>query len=180
MKHLMLVLVFVSLSRVLGAALPQNSPGSEDDKSRVVITELFPPVYSPLARQMHIAGNVHLGAKVRKDGSLDSVEVITGHPLLQQAAIDSAKKTKFDCVNCTDAGASLELTYTFALEGEEDCCRPSDVPASGPTPRTLPHVERLGNHITVVDQPVCICDPALTIRKARSIKCLYLWHCGRR
>jgi hypothetical protein len=36
------------------------------------------------------------------------------------------------------------------------------------------------NYITILTDPLCICDPRADIIKVRSAKCLFLWHCGKR
>ena len=160
-------LVLLSATGTCYAQTPANSDGAE---SKVVITDLSNPLYPPLARQARISGDVQLEVKVRRDGSIDSVGVVSGHPLLQQAALDSAKHSRFRCMECTDGVGSLAVVYTFSLVGGGgDCCRP----AQGAYPR----ISRSGNHITVEDQPACLCDPVMTVTRVRSIKCLYLWHC---
>jgi len=40
------------------------------------------PVYPPLARQTRIAGTVRLHALISKQGTVESLEVLSGHPLL--------------------------------------------------------------------------------------------------
>jgi TonB family protein len=152
-----------------GMLFAQNPAIPKTAESTVVMTDLSNPLYPPLARQTQISGDVQLEVKVRQDGSIDSVGVISGHPLLQQAAVDSAKHSRFRCMECTDGVRSLVVAYTFRLVGGGDCCHP----VQGEYPR----VNRSGNHITVEDQPACLCDPAVTIIRVRSIKCLYLWHC---
>jgi hypothetical protein len=33
--------------------------------------------------------------------------------------------------------------------------------------------------VTVIDQPLCTCDPTSDVSRVRSVKCLYLWKCAR-
>src|SRR3979490_2472016 len=49
------------------------------------------PVYPPLARQTRISGTVRLHALISKSGSVESLEVISGHPLLVRAAMDAVQ-----------------------------------------------------------------------------------------
>jgi len=44
-------------------------------------------VSPPLARQTRISGTVRLHAIIGKDGTIQQLEVMSGHPLLQQAAL---------------------------------------------------------------------------------------------
>jgi protein TonB len=53
------------------------------------------PVYPPLARQTRISGTVRLHAIISKSGSVESLEVISGHPLLVRAAMDAVQQWKY-------------------------------------------------------------------------------------
>jgi len=53
------------------------------------------PVYPPLARQTRISGTVRLHAIIAKDGGVQQVEVISGHPLLVQSALDAVRQWKY-------------------------------------------------------------------------------------
>jgi protein TonB len=50
------------------------------------------PVYPPLAKQARISGVVHLSAIISKDGTIQKLEVIGGHPLLVPAALEAVKQ----------------------------------------------------------------------------------------
>src|SRR5262249_35032392 len=49
-------------------------------------------VYPPLARQARVQGIVVLEAKISQQGAVQNLRVVTGHPLLIQAAIDAVKQ----------------------------------------------------------------------------------------
>ena len=53
------------------------------------------PVYPPLARQTRISGTVRLHAIISRDGTIQQLEVISGHPLLQQAALDAVRQWRY-------------------------------------------------------------------------------------
>src|SRR5277367_2987090 len=53
------------------------------------------PIYPPLARQTRIAGTVRLHAIIGKDGSVQQLEVLSGHPLLVQAALDAVRQWRY-------------------------------------------------------------------------------------
>ncbi len=53
------------------------------------------PVYPPLARQTRISGTVRLHALISKSGSVESLEVISGHPLLVRAAMDAVQQWRY-------------------------------------------------------------------------------------
>jgi TonB family protein len=162
--------LIAALMSATGTLFAQNPANPDTGKSQVTITELFPPAYPPPARQTRIAGNVHLERKIRPDGGVSSLEVVSGHPLLTQAALESAKQSHFRCTNCSENLISYRLVYTFQFVDTEHCC--------STTLADLPKPSQSENHITVVTRPMCLCGPAETPTKVRSIKCLYLWHCS--
>jgi TonB family protein len=51
-----------------------------------------PPVYPEAARQARIEGVVKLHVIIAKDGTITQLEVISGHPLLVQAALDAVRQ----------------------------------------------------------------------------------------
>jgi periplasmic protein TonB len=53
------------------------------------------PVYPPLARQTRISGTVRLHAIISKSGTVESLEVMSGHPLLVRAAMDAVQQWKY-------------------------------------------------------------------------------------
>jgi len=57
--------------------------------------QLFPPLYPPLARQARITGDVRVQLFIRQDGTIKSSEVVSGHPMLKPAALDSAQNQNF-------------------------------------------------------------------------------------
>jgi TonB family protein len=50
------------------------------------------PVYPAAARRARIQGVVRLHVIIGKDGSITQLEVVSGHPLLQQAALDAVRQ----------------------------------------------------------------------------------------
>jgi len=53
------------------------------------------PVYPPLAKQARIQGTVRLQAIIAKDGSINQLEVQSGHPLLVQSALDAVRQWRY-------------------------------------------------------------------------------------
>jgi len=159
-----------ALISATGTLFAQSPANPDAGKSQVTLTELFPPAYPPLARQTRISGDVQLELTIRPDGTVDSLEVVSGHPLLTQAALDSAKQSHFSCADCSESPTSYKLVYTFQFVDTEHCCNTIQP--------DLPKPSQSENHITVFARISCLCGPAETTLKVRSIKCLYLWHCS--
>ena len=53
------------------------------------------PVYPEEARAARISGVVRLHVIIGKDGKIEQLEVISGHPLLQQAALDAVRQWRY-------------------------------------------------------------------------------------
>jgi TonB family protein len=145
-----------------------------------VVTNLFKPVYPPLAKQTRITGDVVLTLKIRKDGRLESATVVSGHPLLKQAALDSAERSQFECRNCSDEIRPFQMLYSFQLGPTSYCAETSETSKSDEKKQFYPRVLESQNHVTVIDQPVGTCDLGPDVMRVRSAKCLYLWRCSLR
>ena len=50
------------------------------------------PVYPPLAKQARIQGVVRFNAVIGKDGTIQNLKVVSGHPLLVPAALEAVKQ----------------------------------------------------------------------------------------
>ncbi|HKI26559.1 MAG TPA: energy transducer TonB [Candidatus Sulfotelmatobacter sp.] len=54
------------------------------------------PSYPELARKMNIAGTVKIEVVVSPNGVVKDARVVGGHPVLASAALDAAKKWRFE------------------------------------------------------------------------------------
>lgn len=160
--------------------LPGQEANSSTTQSSISVAKLLPPVYPTVAKQAHVSGDVRLTLVVRGDGSVESATVVSGHPLLKQAALDSAQHSQFACDDCEKGPRSFEMTYSFELGPTVYCTESSGPPKADKENESYPRVVQVHNQITLYDRPVGTCDLAfkITERKVRSIKCLYLWKCG--
>jgi TonB family protein len=70
------------------------------------------PVYPALAAQGHIFGAVELGVMIGKDGAVQSVNVISGPPLLAQSATDAVKQWRYQPTLVNDQPVEVETTVT--------------------------------------------------------------------
>jgi protein TonB len=53
------------------------------------------PVYPPLAKQARIQGTVRFTAIIGKDGTIQNLTLISGHPLLVQSATEAVKQWRY-------------------------------------------------------------------------------------
>jgi len=75
------------------------------------------PVYPPLAKQARISGTVELSAIIGKDGRVQDLKVVRGHPLLVQAALDAVKNWVYKptLLNGEPVEVSTTIDVNFTL-----------------------------------------------------------------
>jgi protein TonB len=84
----------------IGGAPPPPRPAQQRIRQggsvqAALLVNKVTPVYPPLARQTRISGTVRLHAIISKNGSIQSLEVISGHPLLVRAAMDAVQQWRY-------------------------------------------------------------------------------------
>ena len=77
------------------------------------------PTYPPLARQARIQGQVLLQAEISKDGTIQNLRLISGHPMLTSAAIDAVKQWRYKpyILNGEPVEVETQITVNFTLSG---------------------------------------------------------------
>jgi len=56
---------------------------------------LVQPQYPPIARSAHASGQVSVQITIDENGNVISAHAVSGHPLLQAAAVGAARASKF-------------------------------------------------------------------------------------
>jgi TonB family protein len=107
---------------VAQCVLADASVELETPQTGVGLLKLSPPIYPPLARQARITGDVRIQLLIRRDGSVESADVVSGHPMLKQAALESAQRSIFECRNGEKDATPYLLAYTFALRDDDNPC----------------------------------------------------------
>ena len=82
----------------LGAQQTQTDELVRRAKSKVQ------PFYPELARKMNITGTVKIEVVVAPNGSVKDARVVGGHPVLANAALDAAKKWRFEPASSQSTG----------------------------------------------------------------------------
>jgi protein TonB len=87
--------------------------------SQGLLVRRVQPNYPPLARQARIAGTVVLRAVISKDGSIENLTLVSGHPMLAPAAIDAVKQWKYKpyLLNGEPVEVDTEVQVNFTLSG---------------------------------------------------------------
>ena len=78
-----------------------------------------PPAYPPLARQARIQGVVVLQAQISKEGNIQNLQLISGHPMLAPAAIEAVKQWKYKpyLLNGEPVEVDTQVQVNFTLAG---------------------------------------------------------------
>ncbi len=81
------------------------------------LTGKVEPTYPAIAKAARLQGKVVLQVVVAKTGNVDSVSVVSGHPLLVQAAINAARQWKYKpfVVDGQPVAVSTEVEVPFSL-----------------------------------------------------------------
>ncbi|MFZ0291572.1 MAG: TonB family protein, partial [Candidatus Sulfotelmatobacter sp.] len=99
-------------------AAPQRVRVSQGVSAGLLIRKVN-PTYPPLARQARISGTVILRAVIGKDGSIQNLSLVSGHPMLAPAAIDAVKQWKYKpyLLNGEPVEVDTEVQVNFTLAG---------------------------------------------------------------
>jgi protein TonB len=99
-------------------ATPQRVRVSQGVTQGLVIRRVQPN-YPPLARQARIQGTVLLQAEISKDGTIQNLRLISGHPMLAPAAIEAVKQWKYKpyFLNGEPVEVETQITVNFSLSG---------------------------------------------------------------
>jgi protein TonB len=60
------------------------------------VIRMVPPVYPPLASRARVSGTVILEATLTAQGTVEEIRLVSGHPLLIQAAIECVKQWQYE------------------------------------------------------------------------------------
>jgi periplasmic protein TonB len=100
------------------AATPQRVRVSQGVTQGLLIRKIQPN-YPPLARQARIQGSVLLQAVISKDGAIENLRLISGHPMLAPAALEAVKQWRYKpyILNGEPVEVETQITVNFTLSG---------------------------------------------------------------
>ncbi len=117
----------ISSSSSLAAVPNLSKPVSVPQRVRIsqgvskgLLLNRIEPTYPVLAQKAHIQGVVVLTALIDKDGIIQNLQVVSGHPLLAPAAIEAVKQWRYKpfLLNGQPVGVETTVTVNFNLRGE--------------------------------------------------------------
>jgi protein TonB len=99
-------------------ATPQRVRVSSGVSQGLLVKRVQPP-YPPLAKQARIQGVVLLQATISKNGDIENLTLISGHPMLAPAAIEAVKQWKYKpyLLNGEPVEVDTQVQVNFTLSG---------------------------------------------------------------
>jgi TonB family protein len=95
------------IALTLGAAVgPSYSQAQTSPNEEIVrrAKSKVQPMYPELAHKMNISGTVKIEITVAPNGTVKQARVVGGHPVLATAALDAAKKWRFEPASGESSG----------------------------------------------------------------------------
>jgi protein TonB len=93
-----------SMNGVMGSIISTNTavPTIKPQRIRVssgvtqgLVIHRVEPNYPPIAKTARVSGTVILQAVISKEGTIENLHVVSGHPLLTQSALDAVKQWRY-------------------------------------------------------------------------------------
>jgi periplasmic protein TonB len=99
-------------------ATPQRVRVSSGVSTGLLIKKVQPN-YPQLAKQARIQGTVVLQAEISKDGTIQNLQLISGHPMLAPAAIEAVKQWRYKpyLLNGEPVAVETQVVVNFSLSG---------------------------------------------------------------
>ncbi len=106
---------------------PPARPVPQDPSARRLLTSTVvegllihrvQPSYPHLAQLTHVQGVVELRAVIGKDGRIEQLQLVRGHPLLAQAAIEAVRQWRYRpyMLNGVAVEVEAQITVNFRLD----------------------------------------------------------------
>src|SRR5262245_27812580 len=110
----------------------------------MAIKKVQPP-YPPIAKAARASGAVQVQVTISETGEVIESSVISGHPLLRDAALQAARQWLFKPTELSGVPVKVQgiLTFNFTLNGEE----PAPAPFARSATRYTTNTEQLGKHM---------------------------------
>lgn len=101
-----IVIALVAALMLSTAATPFPAEAQQSQSEEIVrrAKSKVEPSYPELARRMHISGTVKIEVVVAPNGTVKDARVVGGHPVLATAALDAAKKWRFEASGAESSG----------------------------------------------------------------------------
>jgi TonB family protein len=113
------LLVLAALTSVAASQVHAERVRVSSSVMQGLVVSKVPPSYPPSARQARIQGSIILTVHIDKSGDVESMQLVSGHPMLAPAAIDAVKQWKYQpyLLNGEPVAVETTVTVNFTLAG---------------------------------------------------------------
>jgi protein TonB len=100
------------------APAPEKPRPMSERVMEAALTYRVQPQYPAAARLMHLQGTVRLRAIIGRDGSVSELEVLSGNPILVQAAVAAVREWRYRPTRLNNETVEVEtyITVNFVLD----------------------------------------------------------------
>jgi TonB family protein len=102
-------LTALAMAVILGASVCAAQSSQTAEISRRTKSTVS-PAYPELARKMSLAGTVRIEVVVAPNGTVRDAHVVGGHPVLANAALDAARKWRFEA-SATETSGIIDFKF---------------------------------------------------------------------
>lgn len=111
------------LSGIVGSTFGDTPPTGVPPKKIMIASGIAtgliltqtPPEYPPVAKAARVSGTVVLTAIISKQGTIENLSVVSGPPLLQQAALDAVKTWTYRTYKLNGEPVEVETTVNVVF-----------------------------------------------------------------
>jgi protein TonB len=118
---------FATCILALTISIAQAQPPQKSKPRRLTVsggvlqgkaTKKVSPAYPPIARAARAAGKVEVQVTISEQGEVIEALVVSGHPLLRDAAVDAAKQWVFTPTELSGVPVKVQgvLAFNFTLQ----------------------------------------------------------------
>ena len=76
------------------------------------------PAYPVIPKQLHLSSRVELHAIIATDGSIQSLEAVSGNPMFFQSAIEAVRQWHYRPTNLNGQAVEVETVITVIYQME--------------------------------------------------------------
>lgn len=123
------------------ADMPASKPKALQVGANVEAAQLIrqvAPVYPPIAKTAHISGTVVLHAIIGKDGTVEDLQYVSGHPLLLKSAMDAVRQWQYKPTLLMGEPVRVDTTisviYQLDVKNPNNAADPNVAPGSSAEP----------------------------------------------
>lgn len=129
---LLAMLIALLVCRVTAQTNPPQQVQVGQTVSQGLLVYKVQPSYPPLARQARVQGTVVLRAVIGKDGTIQDLSVVSGHPMLTKAALDAVKQWRYKpyLLNGEPVLVQTTINVNFELNSPASEAPPNEPAAS--------------------------------------------------